>query len=371
MRLKLSNRAKYFSTLGLSLSFGLFSLACGPDGPPPLQTNYSSITSEPPGATVSFGTQPRGPFREIGVTPYTGTISARGHMPVWYAGYYKFVRDGYQDKVVSVGEEYGARRFHAILEHIPKFPSPPKVHYPSPESVAVSKLRLEANLQAWFKIKPGAKIAIMPFKSRADSGAGSLAADSMILVLQMRGFNVIDREQIERIMREQNLVASGKARLTDLEISKRIGKLVNVDYFIFGSVTEYSAKSENIALSPVISETDLERYRQDLQKFEDYWNSADKEPHRWPNSIQEWQIEYASKAKQSYINIARVGITAKIVDMKSTRIGWIGIANLSDLRLQQGMRRIINGMVSDYLQDRVQVETKPSKPAEQSDPTLL
>jgi len=66
--------------------------------------------------------------------------------------------------------------------------------------------------------------------------SGSAVADEFIRQLMFRGFDVIERERMESLLREQHL-ASGK--LLDPETVKEVGKLSGVDALITGTVTRY------------------------------------------------------------------------------------------------------------------------------------
>lgn len=239
-----------------------------------------------------------------------------------------------------------------VLEPLPKRPEPPAFTFPSMEDVAVTPLDIEANRSPNLVIAPGATIAVMAFQEPAGSGAGSLVADNLILDLQVKGYNVVDREQIERIMREQGMMADGKTKLTDLEISKKLGQLLQADFIIYGAITEYVSKSENIQLSPIVDPKDRGRYQREYDEFVNFYQDfADEFPNppTLPKSLRDWEFEAAGNAKRTYINIARVGVTAKVVEIKSSDIVWVGFASLQDLRIQPAMRRIIDGMSYSFL----------------------
>jgi len=331
-------------------TIGFVILGCGP---PP--TRYHSTTeyykSTPSGAKIYFGTNREAVSTYKCTTPCKDSKTGANYYPSWGAGYYKATKRGYQPMIQHLPRSSSDRTVTFDLERLPRFPVPPKVRYPDPDTVAVTKPTLDSNKHAGLRLSKKKTIAIMSFKEPEGSGAGSLMADSMILELQNRGFKVVDREQIEKLMREHGMMAGGKTRLTDLEISKKLGKLVQADYIMYGAITEYTAKSENISLSPVMHDSDIQRYEEDYRAFVDFYRDNEDVVRipTMPKSIQEWELDYASKARNSYINIARVGVTTKMVDVKSSKIVYVGISNVTDKRLQQGMKRIVNRMTEDML----------------------
>jgi curli biogenesis system outer membrane secretion channel CsgG len=86
------------------------------------------------------------------------------------------------------------------------------------------------------------RIAVLEFQNKADSqywwhGGGEAMADVFITELVKSGkFSVIEREQIDAIMREKGLTLSGDV---DASTAMQIGKLLGVQYMLTGAVTEY------------------------------------------------------------------------------------------------------------------------------------
>ena len=92
-----------------------------------------------------------------------------------------------------------------------------------------------------------ARVAVLEFKNKADnqwwsSGGGAAAQDVFVTELVKSGkFRVIDREALSTLMREKNLSLSGDI---DASTAIRAGKLLGVQYFLTGAVTEYGNTSK-------------------------------------------------------------------------------------------------------------------------------
>jgi TolB-like protein len=328
-------------TLGVGL-LTLLSLACAEPQPVVTPVISREITSTPPGATVYIGTT-RDNLKPAGKTPLRTTKRAHSFPKL----YYQVRMEGhFNSKVVYDANRMGSFELDFVLQRQVPPPKRPRVAYPEPEDVAVTPINMEANGDKPLSKK--GKIAIMTFREPSGSGAGSLVADSLILNLQRRGYQVIDREQIEKVMREQGMMAEGQTELTDLEVSKRLGKLLQADYFIYGAITEYSAKSENVSLSPVIRRSELDRYARERVAYLKSYEDAKVKPPSIPDTVEDVEFNLTGRPRSSYINIARVGVTAKIVEISSSDIIWVGFANLSDLRLQRAMERIVAAMIGDF-----------------------
>lgn len=88
------------------------------------------------------------------------------------------------------------------------------------------------------------RIAVLEFENKADNqywwrGGASAIQDVFVTELVKSGkFSVIDRERLDALMREKNLSLSGSV---DPATAVRAGKLLGVEYFLVGSITEYGA----------------------------------------------------------------------------------------------------------------------------------
>lgn len=89
------------------------------------------------------------------------------------------------------------------------------------------------------------RIAVLEFKNKADgqwwyNGGAAAMQDVFVTELVKSGkFRVIDREQLAALMQEKNLSLSGDV---DPKTAVKAGKLLGVQYFLTGAVTEYGAQ---------------------------------------------------------------------------------------------------------------------------------
>src|SRR5262245_40016876 len=93
------------------------------------------------------------------------------------------------------------------------------------------------------------RIAVLEFKNKADNqwwyhGGAEAAQDVFVTELVKSGrFRVVDREQLAALLQEKNLSLSGDI---DPKTAVRAGKLLGVNYFLTGAVTEYGTTSTNV-----------------------------------------------------------------------------------------------------------------------------
>lgn len=96
------------------------------------------------------------------------------------------------------------------------------------------------------------RLAVLEFKNKADNqywwhGGAEAIQDVFVTELVKSGkFRVIDREQLAALMQEKNLALSGDI---DPRTAVQAGKLLGVQYFLTGAVTEYG-KTDTSAHAP-------------------------------------------------------------------------------------------------------------------------
>jgi|WetSurMetagenome_2_1015567.scaffolds.fasta_scaffold180734_1 curli biogenesis system outer membrane secretion channel CsgG len=92
------------------------------------------------------------------------------------------------------------------------------------------------------------RVAVSRFEDRTGSGYHSLGegiADMLVTALVKSGkFVVIERQEIERIIQEQQF---GSSFMVTPETAPKIGQLLGAELFIVGSVSEFGQKESNIS----------------------------------------------------------------------------------------------------------------------------
>lgn len=334
-----------------------------------LTTIKREINSSPDEAMVYFGKDLKKLKKgikseiEVGQTPFKDERNDEGksEKPKWEAGYYRAVLKGYRPKIIEVTESDKDLKLDFNMTILPKFPDPPKVVFPDPKSVIIQPVNPDYHREPLLNITQSTKFAIVPFKDSQGMGAGSLVADMLMLQLKKHGYQIVDRETIDRILKEQEMISGRKTSSDDLELAKKIGQIESFDYMITGAINDYSAKSENVKISPNIPRDEVDRYVSEYLEFVNYYtNEADEKerPSRYPNTIQQWEMEYASKPRDHYLSMARIGLSSKMIKLENTKIVWIGLASTTDLSLQVGTKRVVDDMIMNFTTSVIPVGEK-------------
>ena len=305
------------------------------------------ITSTPPGATILFGKDINNISKELGPAPYTEskTDAASEQKPFWEKGVYKALLKGYRPKIISSERSEESKQINFELEPLPLPPDPPKAEYPDKKTVAWKPVNIDAYKNPDVDLSSGNPLAIMNFKENSALNMGSLAADSLILKLQRKGFVVIERELIEKAIADLNIAApADKKASSGIELINVLSEPLKTRYFMIGSINEYTSGNENITILPFIPDKEKERYQKEYDAYMAYFKSENISNTLPVKTLQEWELEINAKSQTFPMPIARVSITAKILDVKSGRAVWTGIANASEDGLQKGFNAILSAL---------------------------
>ncbi|MGB9081667.1 MAG: hypothetical protein WCD00_10230 [Desulfuromonadaceae bacterium] len=305
------------------------------------------IISTPPGATILFGKDVNNITKELGPAPYTEskTDAASEQKPFWEKGVYKALLKGYRPKIVASERSAENKQISFELEPLPLPPEPPKVEYPDKKTVAWKPVSLDAYKNPDADLSAGIPLAVMAFKENSALDMGSLAADSLILKLQRKGFVVIEREIIEKAITDlKGAAPADKKASAGIELIKDLSVPLKTRYFMIGSINEYISGNENLIILPFIPDKEKERYQKEYDAYMAYFKSENISNPQPVKSLQEWELEFNAKSQTFSMPVSRVSITAKILDVKSGKAVWTGIANVSDNGLQKGLNAILSAM---------------------------
>lgn len=98
------------------------------------------------------------------------------------------------------------------------------------------------------------RIAVLPFDDGSiqktwgeEYSLGKGVADELVTyLLETKRFRIIEREEVDRVLKEQNL---GKDGLTDPRTAAKVGKILGVQYLVIGRITEFTTKEDDDILA--------------------------------------------------------------------------------------------------------------------------
>ncbi len=181
------------------------------------------------------------------------------------------------------------------------------------------------------------RIGIMEFSnSWADlSGVENLFAKYLL----RNGFKVVERAQLESILREHNISVSG---YLDPATTREIGRILGVDVLLIGEVSSYTPARTELTMTASRRSESRPIIRQDVMRMPDGSYVGYQRPMgtQFSNSVDVRPTEYTINAK--------VAIIAKLVDVETAEIVWIGSDSTESSRALDGADYIAKKLVKNF-----------------------
>ncbi len=157
------------------------------------------------------------------------------------------------------------------------------------------------------------RIGIMAFSNAwADlNGVENLFAKYFI----QAGFKVVERAQLESILREHNISVSG---YLDPSTTREIGRILGVDVLLIGEVSSYSPARTELTLSTTHRSESRPVMQQDVMQLPDGTYVA------YTRQVGTEVSRQSETRPTEYTINAKVAVVAKLVDVQTGEIVWIG-----------------------------------------------
>jgi TolB-like protein len=184
------------------------------------------------------------------------------------------------------------------------------------------------------------RIGIMSFENRyaALRGVENLFAKYLI----SSGFKVVERAQLESVLKEHNVSVSG---YLSPETTRQIGRILGVDLLLIGEVSSYTPARTELTMTETRRTESRPVYTQDVMQLPDgtYVGYTRNVGTRVSHSTDVRPTEYT-------IN-AQVGIIAKLVDVETAEIVWIGSFDESSSSALDAADYIARSLVKSFTKE--------------------
>lgn len=157
------------------------------------------------------------------------------------------------------------------------------------------------------------RIGIMGFSSPYSglSGVENLFAKYLI----ESGFKVVERAQLEQVLREHHISVSG---YLSPDTTRKIGEILGVDVLLIGEVTSYTPTRKEMTLVTTRKTESRPVYTQNVMQLPDGSYAA------YTQQVGTQYHQSTDVRPSEYTINAQVGIIAKLVDVETAEIVWIG-----------------------------------------------
>jgi|GEM_PF-5731928 len=318
----------------------------------PVSTIKLSITSNPPDAAIFFGVDKNDIGKKLGNTPYNDTRNdaASEEKPFWEKGFYKAVLTGYKPEVIAIQKMEQDLELSFDLVKIPPLPNPPRMEYPDAAQVAYKPVAVDALKLPGTEISPITRILVAAIKDSTGKDVAGLMEDNLILKLQRKGYVVEEREIVEKAISDVAAAQGGKKIASPVEIMKPLSDALKSRYFVIGTIMEFSFGKEEIAVPPFIPEQEKDRYVKEYNACLKYYQADNSTPPQPVKTVKEWEQEYAGKTRSVTLPVARLGISAKMLDVKTGKAVWTGVIGIAESGVQKAVTGVVDAMVESIAQ---------------------
>ena len=149
------------------------------------------------------------------------------------------------------------------------------------------------------------RVGVLEFTGYEEEiNSGSAMADGFMRELIFRGIDVIERERLESLLREQHLTVG---KFLDPETVKEVGKLSGVDALITGTVTRYIPEHK------------------DTIYFED---------------------EYGEIKSEVFLIGADVGVSARMIDVETGLVVWASSYTYESFDIEGAIRGTVSTLLN-------------------------
>ncbi|ACC99049.1 hypothetical protein Emin_1501 [Elusimicrobium minutum Pei191] len=184
------------------------------------------------------------------------------------------------------------------------------------------------------------RIGIMAFDSPWQSFTG--AENLFAKYLLENGFTIIERAKIEQVLQEHNLSITG---YLSPETTKMLGKILGVDLLLMGEITSYTPEKKTLTMVETRNYRTEPVFSTQMVKKPDGSVVATSRPsgQRVTNQREVTPTEYTISAQ--------VGVIAKLVDVETAEVVWIGTDTAQDYSSLSAVDSIAKRLIKSFTKE--------------------
>ncbi|MDR1684279.1 MAG: CsgG/HfaB family protein [Elusimicrobiota bacterium] len=181
------------------------------------------------------------------------------------------------------------------------------------------------------------RIGVLGFSSpyEAFSGAENLFSQYLLSY----GYTVVERAQIERVLGEHEFSASS---YLSPDITRKIGKVLGVDALLLGEVTSYLPEQKTLAYNVSRTTSSEPVYHTEIIA------GPDGEPIVNTYYAGQQQRLENNVYPSEYMIYAQVGVVAKLVDVNTAEIIWVGSDTTEGVSGLDALSSSAKGLVKSF-----------------------
>lgn len=222
----------------------------------------------------------------------------------------------------------------------------------------------------------GFKLGISKFEG--DNSGRELIANNLwqeILSDTKRKELFVDKAKTDQVVAELERSQSDWARLTPEQKTEKVGKLIFADYLVFVTVTEYKSGDQQLTVSEVYLDGEVERYKKEydlyVKEVKEEIDRLDKKIHgpegligfvrrrfeaekaKWEAALQALkkpeQFENELKTRASFQTVGSVGVAVTVIEVKSGKPVWVANGSQRDISLDSSGKAVSRDLLKKLL----------------------
>jgi hypothetical protein len=145
------------------------------------------------------------------------------------------------------------------------------------------------------------RVAILGFSDYPTQiGSGDVISSIFEKYLLKAGYDVVERREVDRLLKEQSFTLSGAV---DPATAQQLGHILGVDALILGTITEFVPETSQIVPAQPLPDNYIPTHR----RYDNNYRS--RRPDLGPQTV---------------LTDAKVGLAARMVDVATGSVLWIG-----------------------------------------------
>lgn len=168
-----------------------------------------------------------------------------------------------------------------------------------------------------FDFKQVKRVAVVGFSDYANRpGSGETLSGAFEQGLLLAGYDLVERAQVDKILREQKLSAS------DPKAVKKLGQILGVDALLFGRITDYREPREVLTQADVVDTHQDPIYVRRTKRIQN--------PDGTAGTTEETEIQgyrttrVVRREPRTVTTYGRLGVSARLVFVPTAEVLWSG-----------------------------------------------
>ncbi|KPA12388.1 Curli production assembly/transport component CsgG [Candidatus Magnetomorum sp. HK-1] len=151
---------------------------------------------------------------------------------------------------------------------IPINPKLPEKELTKIEKIVNTNVLINQHRKKNKTLNTNSTFGVLDFKS-SSKVTGSLVADLFSICLLRKKFKIVERQNINKIVEEHNMIVSGSQKLSDEDIVKKIGQISSADYLIVGAVTQFHFENMELPILFTVNDRNMDTYINQLNQYKE------------------------------------------------------------------------------------------------------